>query len=184
MRDIRIILSITCFWLLVSAPPAGNAQVVQQRSNFTGKWVFDRSRSTWQPDRKLSRNLEIKHDEPKMAVIYRVDRDMQKREVRFVLFTDGRGETNKDEYGKYKSTTHWNGMQLERRYSRVVTINRQGPGIGEFMFVDLQVVELWELSDDGKILTVKGREKQNVQELMRQPPIDVIEFQWVYSRSS
>src|SRR2546426_1798879 len=86
--------SITCFWLLVSAPPAGNAQVVQQRPNFTGKWVFDRSRNTWQPDRKLSRNLEIKHDEPKMAVIYRVDRDMQKREVRFVLFTDGRGETN------------------------------------------------------------------------------------------
>jgi len=119
-----------------------------------------------------------------MAVIYRVDRDMQKREVRFVLFTDGRGETNKDEYGKYKSTTHWNGMQLERRYSRMVTINRQGPGIGEFMFVDLQVVELWELSDDGKTLTVKGREKQNVQELMRQPPIDVIEFQSVYSRSS
>jgi len=180
-----IVFSITCFcWLLGSARPASNAQVAHQHPNLTGIWVLDRSQSIPQrPGRKYSKTLEIKHNDPEITVASQVETDGWKTRRTFTLFTDGRGEVNKDEAGKYKSVSHWSGSQLERRYSRVLRINRQGPGIGELMFVDLKAVELWELSDDGKTLIVKESGKQAVQEVNRQPPDDVFEFQWVYKRS-
>ena len=120
--------------------------------NFTGTWTLDAAKSDFGPmPPPESVVMVIDHKEPTVKVTTTQKTQMGDSSNDSTYTTDGKENVNKmrgpagDQ--DVKSTTKWNGKTLET--SR--TIEAQGMSIG--------IDDSWELSPDGKALTVSRQLK-------------------------
>jgi hypothetical protein len=126
--------------------PSSRAQT-KSKPDFSGTWVVDKTR------REKSNNsledsetsLVIEQHDPEIRVV----RKFGELALQAVYYTDQRGETHQDLSSRQaiKSKTRWDGDKLVTRYSGKRAL------IGSMVNVD--VVEEWKLSKDGKTLTRK-----------------------------
>ena len=115
--------------------------------NFTGTWTFDAAKSDFGPiPPPESIVMVIDHKEPTLKVNVTQKTPMGEAANDSTYTTDGKDNVNKmrSPAGEQdvKSTTKWNGKTLTT--SR--TIEAQGMTIG--------IDETWDLSADGKVLTI------------------------------
>jgi hypothetical protein len=115
--------------------------------NFTGTWTFDAAKSDFGPiPPPESIVMVIDHKEPTLKVNVTQKTPMGEAANDSTYTTDGKDNINKmrSPAGEQdvKSTTKWNGKTLTT--SR--TIEAQGMTIG--------IDETWDLSADGKVLTI------------------------------
>ncbi|HET6955514.1 MAG TPA: hypothetical protein VFI56_03005 [Vicinamibacterales bacterium] len=115
--------------------------------NFTGTWTFDAAKSDFGPiPPPESIVMVIDHKEPTLKVNVTQKTPMGDAANDSTYTTDGKDNINKmrSPAGEQdvKSTTKWNGKTLTT--SR--TIEAQGMTIG--------IDETWDLSADGKVLTI------------------------------
>jgi hypothetical protein len=132
-----VLLARVCF--------AVSAQVKSQ-PDLNGVWVVDQSRSdkTGNPLEDSEASITIEQTEPGIKMVRRY----AGTSVVVQYFTDGREFSHKDPFGgMVKSKTKWDGDKL---VSRIVT-RRMMSGRP----VDLDILEEWKLSKDGKTLTKK-----------------------------
>ncbi len=142
MRQTLIIILLlaagTCF--SVSAQ-------VKSKPNLAGVWIVDQSRSdkTNIPLEDAETSIAIEQAEPEIKMV----RKYAGTSLTVQYFTDGREVSSKDPLGvqTVKSKTKWEGDKL---VSRVVTRRMIAS-----RFVDLDIIEQWKLSKDGKTLTKK-----------------------------
>lgn len=115
------------------------------KPNLSGAWALDRSKSKLgqlAPGQFAGADLRllIEHRDPQINVLYRLNFNGQEITWRRVFYSDGRGEVNSWSFGgnQVKSRTRWEGASL-------VSAARVG---------ERDAFERWELSRDGKVLTV------------------------------
>jgi hypothetical protein len=138
----RNILSATGGILLFAA-----TLVAQATPNFSGTWTLDASKSDFGPmPGPESIVMVIDHKEPALKVNVTQKSQMGDATTDSNYTTDGKDNVNKmrGPAGEQdiKSTTKWNGKSL----TTARTIEAQGMSIG--------IDEAWDLSTDGKIMTV------------------------------
>ena len=115
--------------------------------NFSGTWNLDLAKSDFGPiPAPDSVVMVIDHKEPALKVGVTQKGQMGDASNESLYTTDGKENLNKMRgpagEQESKSTTRWNGKTLETKR----TIEAQGMSIG--------IDDAWELSADGKILTV------------------------------
>lgn len=120
---------------------------VKSKPDLNGVWIVDQSKSdkTNNPLEDSETSLTIEQTEPEIKML----RKYSALSVAVQYFTDGREVSSKDPFGTQtiKAKTKWDGDKL---VSRIVTRR-----IIASRFVDLDIVEEWKLSKDGKTLTKK-----------------------------
>ena len=136
----RLALTIAAVLLAVSL-------YAQETPNFTGTWTLDAAKSDFGPiPPPESIVMVIDHKEPTIKVNATQKTPMGEATNDSTYTTDGKDNINKmrSPAGEQdvKSTTKWNGKTLAT--SR--TIDAQGMTVG--------IEETWELSADGKVLTI------------------------------
>jgi len=115
--------------------------------NFSGTWSLDLAKSEFGPiPAPESVVMVIDHKEPTLKVGVTQKSQMGDASNESLYTTDGKENLNKMRgpagEQESKSTTRWNGKTLETKR----TIEAQGMSIG--------IDDAWELSADGKVLTV------------------------------
>jgi hypothetical protein len=142
-----------------------------RKPNLSGKWVMDAARSDFGdydgPMSKAKTKLDIAHKDPKVRTVWGFENGVQSLAQLSEVFTDGRGETNAslldadDILGEpepvngggpgrqVKSKTTWEGTKLVTRTSDRLKLSGA--------FVEVEVLDEWELSADGKELTQTTR---------------------------
>jgi hypothetical protein len=144
-------MAMTLFALAVTA---------QDKPNFTGKWVLDRSKSEFaaMPVPESQTNT-IEHKEPNITLTQTITGDSipgGQASTQRRWTTDGKENTNDLGQQQVKSKTKWEGNKL-------VTVTTLEGGRGE-------IQDLWELTDNGKQLEVtrdfKGPQGQREQKLI------------------
>ena len=150
---------LTSFLFLLLLPTAVWSQTDPNKSkpNLSGKWVLDDLKSNIQP-LAPEKPLLIAHSDPEIRFSYEQPTAQPPAEPR-IYYTDGRGESNRstsfvttrpasnskpvDEFTKSK--TRWRGNKLETRS----TLRNLIAG----HMLEFELVDQWQLSSDGKILT-------------------------------
>jgi len=138
----KIRLSLATATVLLAA-----SVYAQGLPNYTGTWTFDAAKSDFGPiPPPESIVMVIDHKEPTLKVNVTQKTPMGEAANDSTYTTDGKDNINKmrSPAGEQdvKSTTKWNGKTLTT--SR--TIEAQGMTIG--------IDETWDLSADGKVLTI------------------------------
>jgi len=120
--------------------------------DFSGTWRIDKSKSDFGEfsDRPLSKadaTLVVEHKDPELKVRRTLSLNGQEEVKEFTYYTDERGETNQATIGvgEVKSKTKWDGDKVVSE----AHITRRGQG-GPY---ELNVVQKWQVSSDGKTLT-------------------------------
>ena len=147
----KAILLTLC--LLASAPAADDKQKGgKSRPDFSGTWRVDKSKSDFGEfsDRPLSKadaTLVVEHRDPELKVRRMLSLNGQVEVKEFTYYADGRGETNQATIGvgEVKSKTKWDGDRVVSE-ARVTRRSQTGP-------YELDVVQKWQVSSDGKTLT-------------------------------
>jgi hypothetical protein len=126
--------------------PTSRAQV-KSKPDFSGTWVVDKIRSekTNIPLEDSETSLVIEQHDAEIRMV----RKFGEMALQAVYYTDQRGDTHQEPLSRQaiKSKTRWDGDKLVTRYSWKRAL------IGSLVNVD--VVEEWKLSKDGKTLTRK-----------------------------
>ena len=141
-----------CLLLLVLASAASaTAQNQKQKvhPNFTGGWqVATTSSDAGEISAGEPQLLLIEHQEPELKIKGREIGGSPMLSTEMILFTDGRGETNRAligyAIGDLKSKTEWKGEKLVRRYTTRQTVRAT--------FVNVDVTEELKLTDGDKKL--------------------------------
>ncbi|MEW6206766.1 MAG: hypothetical protein AB1631_00260 [Acidobacteriota bacterium] len=125
------------------------------KPDFSGTWMFDRSKSNLGPlQRAPAANAEITlvitHKEPELKILQKIDLNGNTSSQERIYYSDGRGETNPALIGNgdVKSKTKWDKMKLESKSSSSFQLR----GGGDVFHTDTS--ERRELSQDGKTLTI------------------------------
>jgi hypothetical protein len=121
----------------------------QDKPNFSGKWVLDLSKSNFEPlPAPDSQVRVIDHKEPKLKITDTTKDQRGERTRDREITTDGK--ENKTTVGgiEYVSKSHWDGNQL----ITVGTLKLQDG-------TNIDIKETVELSDDGKVMTLKREPK-------------------------
>jgi len=138
-RSLFALLLAACACLSVSAQ-------VKSKPDLRGVWVVDQSRTDKTNNllEDSETSITIEQTEPDIKMVRRY----AGTSVVFQYFTDGREVTRKDPFGEVvKSKTKWDGDKLVSRIvTRRIIVGRS---------VDMDIVEEWKLSKDGKTLTKK-----------------------------
>jgi hypothetical protein len=161
---------------------AGFTVTAQDKSkpNLNGVWVVNQSQSdtTNNPLEDSEISVTIEQTEPEIKMV----RKYGSTSVTVQYFTDGREVSHKDTLGTQtiKSKTKWDGDKLVSRIvSRRMIASR---------FIDMDIVEEWKLSKDGKTLTKKVViiAPKNAPDRVNAVPVaqPTQEFRKVYNRQS
>jgi hypothetical protein len=139
---VRLFLAASAILLALTLSPSA-----QGAPNFTGTWALDAAKSDFGPmPPPESVVMVVDHKEPSLKVTITQKTQMGEATNSSTYTTDGKDNVNKmrSPAGEQdvKSTTKWNGKMLAT--SR--TIEAQGMSIG--------IDETWDLSADGKVLTI------------------------------
>ncbi len=123
----------------------------EARPNFTGKWVLDTAKSDFGPvPGPSSRNDVIDHQDPKLKLTVTSKGQQGELVAELNYTTDGKENTNTIRGREVKSKTRWEGKQLVTEAKMELQGNT------------LEIKDTWELSGDGKVLTI-GRELKSPQ---------------------
>ena len=133
--------------IIASAPAKDQKQKVHP--NFTGGWQADMSNTdAGEISGGEPQLLLVEHQEPELRIKGKEIGGNAMLSTETILFTDGRGETNRAligyTIGDLKSKTEWKGQKLVRRYTTRQTVRAT--------FVNVNVTEELKLSDDDKKL--------------------------------
>ena len=137
----RAMFAATALMLLLSTPAWA------QTTNFSGTWKVDVAKSDFGPaPPPESIVMVIDHKEPVIKATTTQKSQIGDTSNDSVITTDGKENTNRLKGAgleqDVKSTTKWNGTKLATQR----TMEVQGMSIG--------MTDSWELSADGKVLTV------------------------------
>ncbi|HEY6230446.1 MAG TPA: hypothetical protein VIW64_04225 [Pyrinomonadaceae bacterium] len=143
----RLICLLLLVMTMAASAPAQN-QKQKTHPNFSGGWQVDLSNLDAGEISSEPRILLIEHQEPELRIKGRQIGGNPVLSNEIILFTDGRGETNRAlvgyAIGDLKSKTEWKGEKLIRRYTTRQTVRGT--------FVNVNVTEELKLTDDAKKL--------------------------------
>ena len=133
--------------LLAACAGASASAQVKSKPDLSGVWLVDQSKSekTNSPLEDSEISVTIQQNEPEIKMVRRY----QMTSLVINYFTDGREISTKKLIASdvLKATTKWDGDKLvNRTLTRRIVMGRS---------VDMDVVEEWKLSKDGKTLTKK-----------------------------
>lgn len=134
----------TILWfaaLIVTAALAGSAQ--DAKPDFSGKWVLDTAKSDFGmlPPASAQTHV-IEHKDPKLKVNTTTKGPQGETSSERNYTTDGKENTNTQGPQEIKSTTKWDGKRLVTESKREIQGNI------------IEIKDTWELSEDGKGLTI------------------------------
>jgi len=120
--------------------------------DFSGTWRLDRSKSDFgafedKPLAKADSVLVVEHRDAELKIRRTLSLNGQEEVKEFAYYTDERGETNQATLGvgEVKSKTKWDGDRVVSE-AHVTRRSQTGP-------YELDVVQRWQVSSDGKTLT-------------------------------
>jgi len=151
MKRIRIfqLLTASMVCLLLTIPTASFAG---KKVVFTGEWTLNESKSELGEGRVFSALKITVKQEKKTIFIERTrsGRDGEERTSSETLTLDGKENINEGERGTSTSKLTWSedGTSLTIKTTR--EFNRQGETF------EMNSIEVWTLSEDGKILTIQS----------------------------
>ena len=140
--------------LLASAAAAGDDGKKGGKSHpdFSGTWRIDKSKSDFGEfgDRPLSKadaTLVVEHKDAELKIRRTLSLNGREEVKEFTYYTDERGETNQATIGvgEVRSKTKWDGERVVSE-AHVTRRSQTGP-------YELNVVQKWQVSSDGKTLT-------------------------------
>jgi hypothetical protein len=138
-------------WCLSAGAATGDDRK-KSRPDFSGTWRIDRSKSdfgefTDRPLSKADATLVVEHKDPELKVRRTLSLNGQEEVKEFTYYTDERGETNQATIGvgEVKSKTKWDGDRVVSE-AHITRRSQTGP-------YELDVVQKWQVSSDGKMLT-------------------------------
>ena len=147
----KAILLTLCLLACAAAADAGKMEG-KSRPDFSGTWRIDKSKSDFGEfsDRPLSKadaTLVVEHKDPELKIRRTLSLDGREEVKEFTYYADERGETNQATIGvgEVKSKTKWDGDKVVSE----ARLTRRGQG-GPY---ELNVVQKWQVSSDGKTLT-------------------------------
>jgi len=112
--------------------------------NFTGAWKLNVAKSSYgsfPAPSSMTRTILHDGDALHLTTLQKGQQGEVTTDLKYT--TDGKQVINSTATGETKSVAHWSGAQLTIETSRVV----QG--------AEIKTVEKWELSPDGKLLTIQ-----------------------------
>ena len=116
------------------------------KPNFTGEWKMVPSKSDYGAmDAPASSTRKIDHQEPNIHMVATQKGARGELTQDFKYATDGKEYVNTSRLGEARSVLKWDGDTLVVSTKRTV------------MGRDIQVVDRWSLSPDGKTMTVEGK---------------------------
>lgn len=134
--------------LLVFLLFALSAPAQQAKPNFSGKWALDLGKSNLDVNTTgIVRVDHIQHNEPKLVHEITAKLPQGRHASRVVYTTDGKSNVNRLGKQNVTSTTRWDGNKL------VTVSHLQDKG------TTVETKETWELSANGKVLTVEREMK-------------------------
>ncbi len=133
---------LLCVVALLAVASAGFSQ--DAKPNFSGKWVLDTGKSDFGAlPGPNSRTDVIDHQDPKLKVNSTIKGPQGERVVERSYTTDGKENTNTQGNTEVKSKTRWEGKQLVTELKLEIQGN------------PVEIKDVWELGEDGKVLTMK-----------------------------
>ena len=159
------------FILLAASSPAQTAKTgLGDKPNFSGIWKLNTALSTKQKDLKdlTDAKLEISATDAKLKVVRTLQFQNHTETSKLVYYTDKRGEKNPKfrGFGRWKTKTRWSNLlilpvfpiyQLVSEY----TVTKHAATTYSFNNDDIpynkytqKVTDTWNLSADGKTLTI------------------------------
>jgi hypothetical protein len=145
------LLTVLLTWCLSAGAATGDDRK-KSRPDFSGMWRIDRSKSdfgefTDRPLSKADATLVVEHKDPELKVRRTLSLNGQEEVKEFTYYTDERGETNQATIGvgEVKSKTKWDGDRVVSE-AHITRRSQTGP-------YELDVVQKWQVSSDGKMLT-------------------------------
>jgi hypothetical protein len=140
MKKIAMILCVAALVFAVSASAA-------DAPNFSGEWKMNASKSDFgQRPGPDSMTRKIEHAEPSIAMTTTQSGQMGEMTSEFKFTTDGKESESQQRRGTAKVSAKWDGKVL------VVVTKRTFTREGETM--EITSTDRWNLSEDGKTLTV------------------------------
>jgi hypothetical protein len=153
-----------CLLIVISAATVSGQShpkaAAKIRTDFSGTWLLDRSKSSAELTNSASRSIKILHQDPEFQLIRDSEINGQTKTLELTYYTDGRGEKNKRIFGLLtsgqppkalndneltESHTVWNGNKLVTRSTFSTTIAGRR--------LEFEEREEWKLSKDGMTLT-------------------------------
>jgi hypothetical protein len=127
-----------------------------EQPNLSGNWRIKRDDTSTINDgytRDLS-DMSIVQRDPEIKIRRRVDKILRGSIFDFIYYGDNRGEINQSFNGtEVKSKTSWNGRSLIIRYKMKMDFDKIAEVRDWVRASEVDVVEKWEISKDGKMLT-------------------------------
>lgn len=182
MKLKKIIFSIVTIQLCLTIGLAQNKDNEKEKNDFSGTWIYEHSVSPKELGSKIyTAKSDLKwvivqsETEVKMSgFATNLKGEQETREV--IYYTDGRGETRQSYYPietpfsgqlrgqpskleKLKSKSKWDGNKLVSRAVVAKIIKGQ--------FLNVEVVDEWELSNDGKKLIYRGTQSVLTSEMAK-----------------
>jgi hypothetical protein len=121
----------------------------KSKPDLSGTWALDKEKSDKVKIPLLDNEttLVIVQRDPEISMTHTASLGDSEMPWKATYYTDGRGEAYQSPLGggSVKSKTRWDGNKLQTRY----TIQKVYPG----RVVNVDVIEEWKLSKDGKTLT-------------------------------
>ena len=147
LRSIGLVTIVLCLPICLITAAAQNKQ---NKPDLTGTWEFDQRQSYPASTRgQFSSILTIVQRDPEIRMTTELILEGQETVREVVLYTDGRVEQNVGYTGHAAHRkSEWDGRTLVTKYSRTYT------SVG-WTKHDIEEIERWQLSKDGKILTRK-----------------------------
>ncbi|MDT5296460.1 MAG: hypothetical protein QOJ76_3340 [Acidobacteriota bacterium] len=153
MKSILLCVCLTlCLAGLCAAREDKKKAETKPHPDLSGTWTLDKSKSDFgpfqnRPIAKADATLVVAHHDPELKMTRTLSLNGQQQTQETTYYTDERGETNPATMGggEVKSKTKWDGDRVVAH----ATIKREGPrGPSE-----IDLVEHWQVSGDGKTLT-------------------------------
>jgi hypothetical protein len=149
-----LLTTLLTLCLLASTTAAGDDKKKEGKSHpdLSGTWQLDRAKSDfgeWS-DKPLSRadsTLVVEHKDPELKIKRTLRLNGQEEVKQFTYYTDERGESNPATLGvgEVKSKTKWEGDKVVCE-AHITRKGQSGP-------YQLDVMQKWQVSSDGKTLT-------------------------------
>lgn len=138
--------------VLVSFLVNMNSFAQEGKVNFSGEWSFNESKSDMGEGRfQTSMKLTIKQEGNNLTVErLQTGRDGQERKSTQELTLDGKENEYTTGRGTRKSTVTWSDDDLALTIKSIMVFDRDGETM------EMKSVELWKLTDGGKILSIKS----------------------------
>jgi hypothetical protein len=143
----NLALTIMCAFLLIPLTSFGGSA----KPDFSGVWKLNESKSTIGEGRfRLSAGLAVRQDGNNLGIERtRIGREGQEMKSTENLTLDGKEVVNEGENRSTKTTAAWSEDGKSLLISSTMTFTREG------QTTEVKSQETWQLSDDGKTLTIQ-----------------------------